>query len=106
MIYTIISLLIVIVFYLILKKWYIEKFSNSNLDKYYFDLVPNLYKTNENEITFKDTKNCRGGNLKIGYSDIAERDNNSYMCPDLEEKKLLKETLEQTNKNFGWKNLI
>ena len=108
MYYLIIFLLIGTLFYLFLKKCLIEKtnFSNQNLDLYYKDIVHPLYKTNDNDLTFKDTKNCNCGYLKIGYSDIAERYPDSYTCPDLDEKKLLKETLLDRENNYGWRNIL
>jgi hypothetical protein len=101
---SILSVLLLILFLLINK----EGFTNQNLDYYYKDIVPSLYKYDEDSLTFKDVPNCSCGYLKIKNTDIANRDPIRYSCPnDPELKPLLREYLigEDKNTNVGWRNV-
>ena len=102
---SIFAVLILILLLMLLKK---EGFTNQNLDFYYLDIVPPLYKYDEDSVTFKDVPNCNCGYLTVKNTDIAVRDPKRYRCPnDPELKPLLREYLigEEKNTNVGWRNV-
>ena len=102
---SILIVLILILFLLVINK---ETFTNQNLDYFYRDIVPPLYKYDEDSVTFKDVPSCDCGYLKIKNTGIAVRDPIRYTCPnDPELKPLLRDYLigEDGNTNVGWRNV-
>ena len=101
---TILTLLILIL--LMMSNIIVEDFSSENLDNFYRDTVPLLYKHDPDSLTFKDVQRCGCGYLTVKNTDIAHRDDSKYFDLTNEElKPLLREYITK-NGNSGWRNIV
>lgn len=99
-------LILVLLIFFLLTNIIVEDFASENLNNFYKDIVPVLYKHDPNSVTFKDVPRCGCGYLTIKNTDIAVRDDSKYYDLSNEElKPLLREYIIE-NGNMGWRNIV